>query len=62
MAELHEPDRDPSIDELLHDPAFEEVVAVLVDRRAGEIRAHHADLLTAAGHVEAAEFLRNLDE
>jgi hypothetical protein len=62
MAELHEPARDTPIDELLNDPAFQEVVAALVDRRAGEIRAHDAELLEAAGHTEAAEFLRNVDE
>jgi hypothetical protein len=62
MAELHEPTQGTSIDDLVNDPAFEEAVATLVDRRAGEIRAHYADLLTAAGHTEAAECLRNLDE
>lgn len=62
MAELREPARDTSTDELINDPAFQEAVAALVDRRAGEIRAHDAELLEAAGHVEAAEFLRNVNE
>ena len=62
MAEQQEPVRDATINDLIDDPAFQEVVAALVDRRAGEIRAHHAELLEAAGHVEAAEFLRNVDE
>lgn len=62
MAEQQEPVRDAAINGLIDDPAFQEVVAALVDRRAGEIRAHHADQLTAAGYPEAAEFLRNLDE
>jgi hypothetical protein len=62
MADQHVPASNPAIDELLDDPAFQEAVAVLVDRRAGEIRAHYAELLTAAGHTEAAEYLRNIDE
>lgn len=62
MAEQHEPTGDASIDALINDPAYQEAVAVLVDRRVGEIREHYAELLAEAGHAEAAEFLRNLDE
>ena len=61
MADLEQPASNASIETLVNDPAFQEAVAVLVDRRAGEIRAHHADLLESAGYLEAAAFLRNLD-
>lgn len=61
MADLAEPTGDASIDELVNDPVFTDVVAALVDRRAGEIRAHHAEQLEAAGYTDAATFLRNLD-
>lgn len=61
MAEQLEPTGDARVDALINDPAYQEAVAVLVGRRVREIRAHDAELLEAAGHLEAATFLRNLD-
>jgi hypothetical protein len=62
MADQPRSTGDASIDAIINDPAYQDAVAVLVDRRVGEIRAHYAELLTDAGHTEAAAFLRDLDE
>lgn len=56
-----QPEDDATIDAVINDPAYQEAVAVLVDRRVREIRVHDAGLLNAAGHTEAAAFLLGLD-